>query len=82
MYICNVRINKQRINNKKIVMMNQVNNSQSTAAVNSAISNIFSKKSVLDFAVYAYNKMVKSPTECSGKISVVVGDGYCLPDSS
>lgn len=57
-------------------MRNQVNNSQSTAAVNSAISNIFSKKSVLDFAVYAYNKMVKSPTECSGKISVVVGDGY------
>ena len=51
-------------------------NSQSTAAVNSAISNIFSKKSVLDFAVYAYNKMAKSSNGNSDKISVVVGDGY------
>lgn len=50
--------------------------SQSTEARNSAISNIFSKKSVLDFAVYAYNKMAKSSNGNSDKISVVVGDGY------
>ena len=57
-------------------MKNQVMKSQSTVAVNSAISNIFSKKSVLDLSVYAYNKMVKGPNGNSGKISVVVGDGY------
>lgn len=50
--------------------------SQSTEARNSAISNIFSKKSVLDFAVYAYNKMAKSSNGNSDKISVVVGNGY------
>ena len=50
--------------------------SQSTEARNSAISNMFSKKSVLDFAVYAYNKMAKSSNGNSDKISVVVGDGY------
>lgn len=57
-------------------MRNQVNNSQSTEARNSAISNMFSKKSVLDFAVYAYNKMAKSPNGNSDNFSVVVGDGY------
>lgn len=57
-------------------MRNQVNNSHSTAAVNSAISNIFSKKSVLDFAVYAYNKMAKKQGGIVSEISVVVGDGY------
>lgn len=42
MYICIVRLIKQKINNKKIIVMsNQVNNSQSTAAVNSAnVSNV------------------------------------------
>jgi hypothetical protein len=57
-------------------MRNNVNNSQSTEARNSAISNIFSKKSVLDFAVYAYNKMAKSSNGNSDNFSVVVGDGY------
>ena len=51
-------------------------NSQSAAAVNSAVSKIFSNKSVLDLAVLAYKRMEKSPNGCSDKISVVVGDGY------
>jgi len=47
MYICNVRLIKQNINNKKNnIMKNQVNNSQSTAAVNSAKTSFsfYSKK--------------------------------------
>ena len=51
-------------------------NSQSAAAVNSAVSKIFSNKSVLDLAVLAYKRMEKSPNGNSDKISVVVGDGY------
>ena len=51
-------------------------NSQSAAAVNSAVSKIFSKKSVLDLAVLAYKRMEKSPNGNSDKISVVVGDSY------
>lgn len=51
-------------------------NSQSAAAKNSAVSKIFSKKSVLDLAVLAYKRMEKSPNGNSDKISVVVGDGY------
>lgn len=50
--------------------MEKMINSQSAAAVNSAISNVFSKKSVLDFAVLAYKRINK------GDFSVVVGDGY------
>lgn len=57
-------------------MRNNVNNGQRTEATNSAISNIFSKKSVLYFAVYVYNKMVKSPNGNSDTMSVVVGNGY------
>ena len=51
-------------------------NSQSAAAVNSAVSKMFSNKSVLDLAVLAYKRMAKSPNGNSDKISVVVGDGY------
>ena len=51
-------------------------NSQSAAAVNSAVSKIFSNKSVLDLAVLAYKRMEKSPNGNSDKISVVVGDSY------
>ena len=50
--------------------------SQSAAAINSAVSKIFSNKPVLDLAVLAYKRMEKSPNGCSDKISVVVGDGY------
>ena len=57
-------------------MENKIMNSQSAAAVNSAVSKIFSKKSVLDLAVLAYKRMEKSPNGNSDKISVVVGDGY------
>ena len=57
-------------------MENTMMNSQSAAAVNSAVSKIFSNKSVLDLAVLAYKRMAKSPNGCSDKISVVVGDGY------
>ena len=57
-------------------MKNQVNNSQSTAAVNSAISNMFSKKSVLDLAVLAYKRMSKDVYGSTGDFSVVVGNGY------
>lgn len=57
-------------------MMATMINSQSTEAKNSAISNIFSKKSVLEFANYIYNKMANNPNESTGKISVIVGDGY------
>lgn len=57
-------------------MENTMINSQSAAAVNSAVSKIFSNKSVLDLAVLAYKRMAKSPNGCSDKISVVVGDGY------
>ena len=56
--------------------MEKMINSQSAAAVNSAVSKIFSKKSVLDLAVLAYKRMEKSPNGNSDKISVVVGDGY------
>ena len=78
MYICNVRLikqkNKQKI--KKLIVMEKMINSQSAAAVNSAVSKIFSKKSVLDLAVLAYKRMEKSPNGNSDKISVVVGDSY------
>ena len=57
-------------------MENTMINSQSAAAVNSAVSKIFSKKSVLDLAVLAYKRMEKSPNGNSDKISVVVGDSY------
>ena len=57
-------------------MENTMIKSQSAAAVNSAVSKIFSKKSVLDLAVLAYKRMEKSPNGNSDKISVVVGDGY------
>ena len=57
-------------------MENTMMNSQSAAAVNSAVSKIFSNKSVLDLAVLAYKRMEKSPNGNSDKISVVVGDGY------
>lgn len=57
-------------------MENTMMKSQSAAAVNSAVSKIFSNKSVLDLAVLAYKRMAKSPNGCSDKISVVVGDGY------
>ncbi len=56
--------------------MEKMINSQSAVAVNSAVSKIFSNKSVLDLAVLAYKRMEKSPNGCSDKISVVVGDGY------
>lgn len=56
--------------------MEKMMNSQSAAAVNSAVSKIFSKKSVLDLAVLAYKRMEKSPNGNSDKISVVVGDSY------
>lgn len=57
-------------------MKNTMINSQSAAAVNSAVSKIFSNKSVLDLAVLAYKRMEKSTNGNSDKISVVVGDGY------
>ncbi len=57
-------------------MENTMINSQSAAAKNSAVSKIFSKKSVLDLAVLAYKRMEKSPNGNSDTISVVVGDGY------
>ena len=56
--------------------MEKMMNSQSAAAVNSAVSKMFSNKSVLDLAVLAYKRMEKSPNGNSDKISVVVGDGY------
>ena len=51
-------------------MENTMMKSQSAAAVNSAVSKIFSKKSVLDLAVLAYKRSNKLD------FSVVVGDGY------
>lgn len=56
-------------------MVSNVNNGQNGAAT-SAMENIFSKKSVLDFAVYAYNKMAKNPNGGTGNFSVVVGDNW------
>lgn len=56
MYICNVRINKQIINNKnKNSMCNNVNNSQSTAAVNSA--NVSIKLSAYFSSEFGYRRM-------------------------
>lgn len=56
--------------------MSKMINGQSAAAVNSAISNMFSKKSIMDLAVLAYKRMSKDVYGSTGDFSAVVGNGY------